>query len=716
MLSIRFLSVAIVAVASVVLGLITLLNNYQRKTNKIFFIICLVSGVYTAVNYLADFDVSRALFWVRLTFTLAGLFLYATMIFANSFPSRVLSRTFDWFVSVVVMALSIVTFLPGLVPGITRSQGISNVVVGPLYPIYIIYVIVTTIAIIGLLLTSMRRTRGIEAARVRYVFWGLVTMTILVSLTNLFLPLLTHSNEVSIYGTYPVLIFLSASMVAIIRHRLFDIRLVVARSLAYLLLLLTLGGSYGLAVFGISSLLFPDAHATSAQNWLYIGLAIVLAFTFQPLRRFFEKLTDSIFYRDRYDSEEVLNAITKVLATEIDLDPLLDKSLHQLCRNLHVEWGQFFVIENDQIFKVGHFGRLPQKLVTTNELKILNRTMLVADELEGGERKTVMEDHNIRLSLALRTKEEFVGYLLLGDKLSGDIYTTQDIDLLEILTGELAVAVQNAKAYEQIQRFNITLQEKVDEATHRLRVANRHLKELDKAKDEFISMASHQLRTPLTTIKGYISMLMDGDAGKVTPKQREFLDYAFGGSDRMVHLINDMLNVSRMTSGKFLIEKTLVDLVKVTADEVRQLQSHAEAKGLKLVFNQPVQPLPPVQLDEGKTRQVIMNFIDNALYYTKQGSVTVALAQDAGSVRLTVKDAGIGVAEADKDKLFAKFYRAENAKLARPDGTGLGLYLAKRVVEDQGGKLIFESEIGKGSTFGFELPIEPPALPEVAAK
>lgn len=327
-----------------------------------------------------------------------------------------------------------------------------------------------------------------------------------------------------------------------------------------------------------------------------------------------------------------------------------------------------------------------------------------------------MDDHGIRISAMLRTRDEVVGYILLGDKLSGEIYSQRDIELLQIIAKELAVATQNAKAYAEIQAFNLTLQERVNHATNRLRVANRHLKELDQAKDEFISMASHQLRTPLTTIKGYLSMMLEGDAGQITPAQKQFTGYAFESADRMVNLIADLLNVSRLSAGRFMIETRPSDLSKIVEDEVRQLQSHAAAKNLELVFHPSKRSLPIIPLDDNKTRQVIMNFVDNAIYYTKEGTITVAVTKIEGAIRVTVKDTGIGVPLKARHKLFSKFYRADNAQTVRPDGTGLGLYLAKRVIEDQGGTIIFESVEGKGSTFGFELPIPVPHVTDKKRK
>src|SRR5207245_1841064 len=294
----------------------------------------------------------------------------------------------------------------------------------------------------------------------------------------------------------------------------------------------------------------------------------------------------------------------------------------------------------------------------------------------------MLNEYGIRVSVSLRSNGELVGFLLLGDKLSGSTYSRQDVELLEIINKELAVAVQNAKAYEEIQAFNITLQQKVDDATHRLREANKHLKDLDKAKDEFLSLASHQLRTPLTTIKGYLSMLLEGDAGRISKDQREFMLYAFDSSERMVRLIADLLNVSRMAAGRFIIQRTPTDLVNMIKDEVDQQGGRATTKGIELAFTTPTKRVPRIELDENKTRQVVMNFIDNAIYYTKDGRVSVGLEQLDDKIRFVVVDTGIGVPDVAKKSLFTKFFRAGNARIVRPDGAGLGLYLAKRVIED----------------------------------
>ncbi|MGB2861163.1 MAG: HAMP domain-containing sensor histidine kinase, partial [Candidatus Saccharimonas aalborgensis] len=271
---------------------------------------------------------------------------------------------------------------------------------------------------------------------------------------------------------------------------------------------------------------------------------------------------------------------------------------------------------------------------------------------------------------------------------------------------ELSIAVQNIFRLEEIRSFARTLETEVSDATKELRASNKKLLEMDATKDEFVSMASHQLRTPLTSIKGYLSMVLEGDAGEISPVQRKLLMEAFVSSERMVHLIGDFLNVSRLQTGKFMVERRECNLAKIVEQEVDGIKKIAASHSIVIAYRKPAR-FPILYLDEGKMRQVIMNFIDNAIYYSPEGStIAIRLKVEAGAAVLTVKDSGMGVPKSEQKHLFTKFFRAENARKQRPDGTGIGLFLAKKVVDAHGGALVFESLPGKGSTFGFSLPIK----------
>lgn len=196
-------------------------------------------------------------------------------------------------------------------------------------------------------------------------------------------------------------------------------------------------------------------------------------------------------------------------------------------------------------------------------------------------------------------------------------------------------------------------------------------------------------------------MVLDGDAGKLNQTQAEMLEQAFSSSQRMVSLITDLLNISRLKTGKFVIEPIPTNLRTVVQGEVAQLVETAKAKNVTITYKKPAS-FPTLMLDEVKTRQVIMNFIDNAIYYTPPGGhIRVELIDKPSTIELLVVDDGIGVPRSEQHHLFSKFYRATNARKARPDGTGLGLFMAKKVIVAQGGSLIFSSEEGHGSTFGF---------------
>jgi signal transduction histidine kinase len=232
------------------------------------------------------------------------------------------------------------------------------------------------------------------------------------------------------------------------------------------------------------------------------------------------------------------------------------------------------------------------------------------------------------------------------------------------------------------------------------------LKKIDDSKDDFMSMASHQLRTPLTSVKGYLSMLIDGDFGKLTSEQRRVLSEAYISSDRMTFIISDFLDVSRLQTGRFELQKAPVHLDEILNSEVNQLKMTASARKVNLVYESP-DNLPIVNCDQNKIRQVVMNMIDNAIFYSHSDSkIEINLYQQGQKIIFTVRDYGIGVPKSEQHKLFEKFFRATNARQARPDGTGVGLYMARKIIIAHGGSVIFESQENVGSTFGFRLPIE----------
>lgn len=266
------------------------------------------------------------------------------------------------------------------------------------------------------------------------------------------------------------------------------------------------------------------------------------------------------------------------------------------------------------------------------------------------------------------------------------------------------IAVLGYNLIRSVKR-EVEQRERLEVLTKQLAEANEKLKDLDKLKTEFLSLASHQLRSPLTAIKGYTSMLLDGDFGAVTDKQKETIDRVFQSSVHLTKVVEDLLNVSKIEQGGMKYEMAPFDFEKTAKDIVADLTVTAKNKGLEMSF-QTITPGPfTVNGDMEKLRQVIINMVDNSIKYTEHGSVTVTLARDTlkKSLRLSVTDTGVGISPETKEKLFQKFSRGEGGKL-NTGGSGLGLYLGKQIAEAHGGKIEIDSPgLGKGSTFSIEL-------------
>jgi len=257
----------------------------------------------------------------------------------------------------------------------------------------------------------------------------------------------------------------------------------------------------------------------------------------------------------------------------------------------------------------------------------------------------------------------------------------------------------------------IEQREKIEKLARDLEAANEKLKELDQLKSEFLSLATHQIRAPLTAIKGYSSMLLEGDFGVLPPKAKDSAETIMKSSQNLVNIVEDFLNISRIEQGRMVYEKSIFDLGELVKETANDVKPNIDKAGLSLELDVPDNILAKVNADRGKIKQVIGNIIDNAIKYTERGSIKISMSVDGGStvrtdkVKVAIKDTGVGIDPKDMHRLFAKFSRAKDAGKTNIYGTGLGLYIAKKMTEDHGGDIKVSSEgVGHGTTFTVELP------------
>lgn len=562
------------------------------------------------------------------------------------------------------------------------------------------------------LFVGLFRHKGKTRSQIRLVLAGIFATSFISLLTNVLMPSFGIADFLWI-GPASTILYVVATSYAMVKHGLFDLRLALVLTFTYALSLLALAAIYYAIAFSLSTIFFHDQLAPG-RNVLDVSLALVLAFLFQPIRRFFDKLTSRIFYQDNYNVDDFFAQLSQILSTTTDLQQLLHKSADMIAGTMKATSVTFLVYNGDHhVVEVGSSGpdsiKIPHVdarwLDESLSTKIASPVVLgLLDENEQHLRR-LMISHKVEIILPLVRQAKIIGYLFMGQhRKSG--YTGRDIRVIKTISDELVIGIENALSIKEVKDLNANLEQRIDSATKELRASNAQLQKLDESKDEFISMASHQLRTPLTSIKGYVSMLMDGDVGPVSADQKHVLEEAFMSSERMVRLIGDFLNVSRLQTGKFVIDKHGVDLARLVGQELDALETNAKAHGLTFTYKKP-KNIPQLQLDEGKIQQVVMNFCDNAMYYSKDKSkIKVSLDIVGHYVEFKVTDTGIGVPIAEQGQLFSKFFRATNARKQRPDGTGVGLFLAKKVIDSHDGTIIFESKEGRGSTFGFRLPIK----------
>jgi signal transduction histidine kinase len=314
-------------------------------------------------------------------------------------------------------------------------------------------------------------------------------------------------------------------------------------------------------------------------------------------------------------------------------------------------------------------------------------------------------------------KEKLIGGLFLVWWQQSHAFTPEEVRLMEGVARQAAMAIDNASAYHEIEELNISLEDKIAKRTRELSEINkaleeshRRLQELDRVKSDFLLNVSHELRTPLTAIKGSVDNMLDGITGPLSEPQRRYLMRVKANADRLVRLINDLLDLARIEEGRVQVTPTFFSLAGLASELLETLRPVAATKGLELRLAEREDPLI-VHADRDKVGQVLMNLLGNAIKFTPSGgSVMVELAgEEDAFARVQIRDTGHGISPEELPRIFDKFYQVQLGIQAKATGTGLGLSIAKSLVELQDGRIWAESQIGQGSTFSFTLPRRPPA-------
>jgi len=478
---------------------------------------------------------------------------------------------------------------------------------------------------------------------------------------------------------------------AIIKFKLLNIEFIINRSLVYSILTIIIVSIYLLIVQILQRYLINIFRIKELA--IYAIGALAAAAIFHPARKRIQELVNRLFFRSSYDYNKCIKNFIEKARLIIERNELVELFIKKLQSVLPVTLLQAYVStsHNDQglaIYKGGKEEEI-KKLVTTfkKESKFLARKKAVRIEEEnrldfGWE--VQLDQHKLDMVIPLSFESESLkGFVFLGKKKSGERYTREDFDFLNTMRNELAGNLER-----------IDLQEKVVYE----RAENEKLNELNRMKTNFLSSVSHEIRTPMSSIQGLSEILHSGKIND-RAKEEEILDIIIKESTRLSRMLHNIMDFGKIEQGIKSYDFKQVDIRAIIADVITLFRSSLETKGFTLSVEIPKTPLY-LLIDKDAVKQVLINILDNALKYSpEKRDIRIRVIETEKVVEVHIRDRGIGIPESDQGKIFKGFFRGKDAAREAPKGVGLGLKIARNIMESHKGLIRVESYPGMGSTF-----------------
>ncbi len=713
---------AVIALLNFVLGILIFARGYWREVHVVytFNILAIIAWILAMIFFRLTPE-ETALIWGIALYAAPTLIASSFLYFTYVFPSReeehiALKTALIFIINAAVVAL---LAMPGvIIEGVVVQSGQENeIIFSGYYWIYVLYILAFfTFGFLRLFMKYLRRS-GLERLQIIYLAIGYALAANLAFVTNLIMPWLGHFF-LNWMGPVFTILMVAFTGYAILRYRLMDVR-VAARQV--FIVVGAAGFVYGLFYFFIwfYESVFDGVHTQEAYlaSLIVAPLFVVGLFGLLGILR---DVADRYFFTGLYDYQGTINELTDKLNYYIELDTIITLIIDTVKDTLRLDRVAILLSEVDEdtvhyrVAKVDGFDEangisLVQNNFLTDHLERTQKPLLVEElallalDAQGSDERDAYRElgrHMRRIEasvcIPLLARGELIGVIVLGDKMSGDAYTSKDLELLNTMAKQAGTAILNAELYKQIDDFNKTLKERVDQQT-------KHLNELLEMKSDFLSVVNHQLNTPISIMRGYFSMMDEGEYTK-----EEALPAIRGALDRISQTVAEFRDAYELEGEQMKMRPERVDIKEIILAQVKEKRNMQLAKERELVitFDEPHEEIPSVWCDPKKIKHVISNMLDNAVNYTREGSVTASCAVRGNVVEVSVTDTGAGLTEDDERALFSKFSRGTYATNYSADGSGLGLFIAKRIVEGNGGEIYYESYgKNKGTTFYFTVPL-----------
>lgn len=598
----------------------------------------------------------------------------------------------------------------------------------PLYtPFFILFIGLVIYTHIKLWL-AYRTAPGIQKNQIKYLF--IATAAGFGGGSFSFLPV--YNIDLYPYLNLAVFPFPLIVAYAILKYRLMDVRIFARKFFIYFGITVFTYGAFYLIAWSYTNFLGGFFTPTGYLASLIIAPIFVAAFL--GVNKLLRVIANKYFFLSLYNYQETINKLTQELNYLTDLDKIINSIVSTIKETMQLDKAGVLLINqnksstNYQVAKVVGFNKQNgislvqnnflirhlqkiQKPLVRDELALLARDAKTKKEAEGFQKlHNHMKHIEASLCLPLMSSNQLIGVIVLGSKISKDAYTKEDLELLNALSYQAGIAIENARLYKEVEEFNKTLKQKVNEQTKYIKDKAEHLRKLLQMRSEFLDIASHQLKTPVSVILGTISLFKDGSIKKLSEeRQKKFVDNIFNKAKKLNTIINDILRASEMDTDEFSLVSANIkptQVEEIIKSVYEDLQSEAKERGLKFEIQKSKKLTSKILSDAEFLEHAIFNLVDNAIKYTAEGHVKIILSENQDRVIIKIEDTGIGIPEHDKKKMFDKFSRAKNAVNMYTDGSGLGLFIVKKIIEaHQGGQVSLESQEGEGTTFIVSLPV-----------
>lgn len=708
--------VSLIIVYNFVLVYVVFRKGRKVRSTLYFWLVILAATLWAITILVTDLLAinSQIVLWSRLSFATSALVVLLLYFFSRYFPEERLGNRVAAIFALVITGLFVALSLSDRIVLDYTSAG---TVFGWGQPVFLIFMLVGfSVSLYQMYRTYRRLKHTLHGFQILYVLLGLsISIGVAVG-TNLILPLL-HIAEIRFLGPLAMVVFLTLTTYAIVKHRLMDIRLVLRKSFIYAGLSVFVFVAYYVTVW-VDQHIFGGLHTPGAYLSAVVITPLFLV-GFALIGRVLRHIANKYFFTGLYDYQGTVDQFASQISQTIHLHQvtsLIVETIQGAMRNDNIAIAlrtgpkaQSLTCERligfeerliDPFLKKHLQSRLDAGL---KKPVVAGEPVTPTDSLPGGDYlKKEMKQLGIAVILPLVVKGSVNSLVLLGDKLTREAFTKEDMDLLKTLANQASVAVENARLYSSMEVV-------VAEQTRELHEKNRHLQDLLKMKSEFLSIASHQLRTPLTAIRGLLSMQADGDLDKLPVKERKDAQlHMLESANRLSNIVNDLLDAMELEGGNLNFKFEPANISEIIDNIIAELKPNYDRKGLYLKLRPPARHAT-IEADPRMLREALENVIDNAEKYTNKGGVEIELITSDNVVTITVKDTGIGIPESDKTRLFKKFSRGEKSTFQHTDGSGLGLFIAKNVISEHHGEIALDSAgEGKGTTVTVTLPLTQP--------